>query len=90
MSRALYYDTNEAAALLGVHRHTVRAWAKNGTLPAKRLGRRVLIPREAVEPDLVVRVPAGMEHRAIRVEVGGATLTTCGSNLREHAELLKL
>lgn len=34
--------TNQAARILNVHPNTVRGWAKDGTLPAKMLGKRRL------------------------------------------------
>lgn len=32
------YTVAEAAAMLGVHRNTIRAWAKSGKLPSRRIG----------------------------------------------------
>jgi excisionase family DNA binding protein len=42
-------DLPEVAAVLGCSRSSVYRWAANGTLPTIRLGRRVLVPRAAVE-----------------------------------------
>jgi excisionase family DNA binding protein len=39
----------QTADLLGLHRSTVRGILRRGDLPHRRLGRRVLIPRKAVE-----------------------------------------
>jgi len=50
-------DVREAAFLLGCHPHTVRHAIARGDLPAARLGRRVLVPRAAVER-LLAGVPA--------------------------------
>lgn len=41
--------TNQVARILNVHPHTVRGWAKDGTLPAKMLGKR----RLRFEPSVV-------------------------------------
>jgi excisionase family DNA binding protein len=45
----LAYSYEDAAKLIGVSKQTVIRLAKDGTLPVKRLGRRVLIPRESLE-----------------------------------------
>ena len=45
-SRSLIITRTEAAHALGVDPRTVTAGIDNGTIPAVRLGRRVVIPRE--------------------------------------------
>ncbi len=45
----LAYSYEDAAKLVGVSKQTVVRLVKNGTLQAKYLGRRVVIPREALE-----------------------------------------
>jgi excisionase family DNA binding protein len=59
-------DLTEVAKVLGCSRTSAYRWAKNGTLPAIRLGRRVVVPKAAVEamlcpappqPPLPTRVP---------------------------------
>lgn len=42
-------DVREAAYLLGCHPHSVRNAIARGDLPHARLGRRVIVPRSAVE-----------------------------------------
>jgi excisionase family DNA binding protein len=42
-------DLTEVAKVLGCSRTSAYRWAKNGTLPAIRLGRRVVVPKAAVE-----------------------------------------
>ena len=42
-------DLPELAAKLGVSRTSIYRWAKDGTIPSVRLGRRVLVPRAALE-----------------------------------------
>jgi excisionase family DNA binding protein len=43
------WNVEEAAAVLGVSPHTVRAWLRQRRLPYLKLGRRVLLDPEAVE-----------------------------------------
>lgn len=45
-SRSLVITRTEAASALGVDPRTVTAGIDNGTIPAVKLGRRVVIPRE--------------------------------------------
>jgi excisionase family DNA binding protein len=45
-SRSLVITRTEAAGALGVDPRTVTAGIDNGTIPAVKLGRRVVIPRE--------------------------------------------
>ena len=45
-SNALTITRKEAAAVLGVDPRTVTVGIEEGTIPAIRLGRRVLVPRE--------------------------------------------
>lgn len=42
-------SVREAAAILGVHHLTVRKAIARGELPGVRVGRRVLVPRRALE-----------------------------------------
>lgn len=39
----------ETAAYLGVHHSTVRASIRAGSLPSIRIGRRILVPKAALE-----------------------------------------
>ena len=43
------YSVREAAELLGLHENTIRKLIWRGELKAARLGRRVVIPRTALE-----------------------------------------
>ena len=43
------YDLPEVATRLGVSRTSIYRWAKDGTIPTIRLGRRLLVPRAALE-----------------------------------------
>lgn len=45
-SRSFVITRTEAAEALGVDPRTVTAGIENGTIPAVKLGRRVVIPRE--------------------------------------------
>jgi len=45
----LYYSTDEAAEVLGVHRNTIKNRIKEGELQAFKIGRQWRIPREALE-----------------------------------------
>lgn len=49
MTGALVYTADELAAMLGVDRKTVYEFATRGTIPCRRLGRRILFPRVAIE-----------------------------------------
>ena len=53
------FDLPEIAARLGVSRTSIYRWANNGTLPTIRLGRRLLVPRAALEELLT---PSVMRH----------------------------
>jgi excisionase family DNA binding protein len=48
----------EAAEILGLSRASAYAAANNGDLPVIRLGRRLIVPRHALEQMLDVGVPA--------------------------------
>ena len=43
------YDLPQVAARLGVSRTSIYRWAASGVIPTIRLGRRLLVPRAAVE-----------------------------------------
>jgi len=43
------YSIAEASKLLGIHRLTLSAAIRRGEIPALRVGRRVLIPSQALE-----------------------------------------
>ncbi|GIW36254.1 MAG: hypothetical protein KatS3mg073_0399 [Meiothermus sp.] len=43
------YRVEEAAQILGIHPSTVYELVRAGTLPHKRLGRRIIIPARALE-----------------------------------------
>ena len=43
------YSVEEAGKILGVCRNSAYALAKSGELPTIRLGRRLLVPRDALE-----------------------------------------
>ena len=45
----MFYTLTEAAALLGVERHTIWRWIKDNKLSAQRAGGVVFIAKEAVE-----------------------------------------
>jgi excisionase family DNA binding protein len=55
----LAYNVQEVAALLGLHRNTVRRLIRQGDIPAMRLGHRVLVPRAKLEALLAEKNPAG-------------------------------
>lgn len=46
---ALVFTADELAGLLGVDRKTVYEFATRGEIPCRRLGRRILFPRAAIE-----------------------------------------
>ena len=43
-----YFTPAEFAGLMGVHVNTVRKWAREGTIPAMKLGRLTRIPADAI------------------------------------------
>lgn len=45
----LTYNLPELAEMLGCSRSAVYRWAGQGLIPTIRIGRRVLVPREALE-----------------------------------------
>jgi excisionase family DNA binding protein len=47
--RPLAVTVSRAASLIGVSRWTIREYAKSGKLRVKRLGRRVVVPFDALE-----------------------------------------
>lgn len=51
-------DVAEAAELLGIGRSAAYEAARRGDLPTVRIGRRVLVPRAALEKMLDVPTPA--------------------------------
>ncbi|RIH90871.1 DNA binding domain, excisionase family [Calidithermus terrae] len=56
----LAYNVQEVAALLGIHRNTVRKLIQRGDIPAMRLGHRILVPRAKLEALLDAKQnPAG-------------------------------
>jgi excisionase family DNA binding protein len=46
---AAVYTADELAAMLGCDRKTVYSAAERGQLPSRRLGRRVIFPRAAID-----------------------------------------
>jgi excisionase family DNA binding protein len=49
MNERLTYTVDEVAARLGLNRNTAYAAVKDGTIPALRVGRRLLVPRAALD-----------------------------------------
>jgi excisionase family DNA binding protein len=49
MTASLVYTADELARMLGIDRKTVYDFASRGVLPCRRLGRRILFPRSAIE-----------------------------------------
>ncbi len=46
-----YYSVKEAAEVLGVDEKTVYKAIQNKQLPSRRVGRKLLLPRLAIDPD---------------------------------------
>lgn len=54
MTSPSWYSVDQAAALLGVSRNTIRRMIARGELPTVRLGKRLLrIPAAALDPDVL-------------------------------------
>lgn len=49
MAEPLTYTVEQAAALLGVSRSAYYEAIKRGELPARRVGRRIVVPRAQLE-----------------------------------------
>lgn len=43
----LVYTVSETAALLGINRHTMYTYIKNGDIPSVRVGNKILVPKTA-------------------------------------------
>lgn len=56
------FSVSEAADMLGLHRQTIAAAIRRGELPSVRLGRKVLVPRAALDRLLATEPPL-VEHR---------------------------
>ena len=44
---SLAYTVLETAALLGINRHTIYSYIKNGDIPSVRVGNKILVPKTA-------------------------------------------
>ena len=44
---SLAYTGAETAALLGINRHTIYQYIKNGDIPSVRVGNKILVPKTA-------------------------------------------
>ena len=44
---SLAYTVLETAALLGINRHTIYNYIKNGDIPSVRVGNKILVPKTA-------------------------------------------
>ncbi len=53
---------SEAAQLLGIGKSAAYEAAKRGEIPSLRIGRRVVVPQEALE-ELLRRAPTGMDRK---------------------------
>jgi excisionase family DNA binding protein len=58
ITQPLTLTVDEAAALLGVSRNTAYGAVHAGELPAVRIGRRLLVPRKALEELLAMKAEA--------------------------------
>jgi excisionase family DNA binding protein len=55
------FNLPEVAQMLGCSRSSVYRWASEGEIPTIRIGRRVLVPREALEQLLGGELELGPE-----------------------------
>lgn len=58
---SLAYSVAQAATALGISEWAVYRYAKAGRLPSMRVGRRLLIPRAALERFLAEQAAASLE-----------------------------
>lgn len=56
----LAYSAKQAATLLGLSEWTIYRYAHSGRLPSMRVGRRLLIPRAALEQYLAQEAAASL------------------------------
>ena len=66
-----YYLVSEAAVLLRVTERTIHTWVRQGRLPARAIGGRVLIPVASV--DYMPGAEASPEYSAALFGAGGQT-----------------
>ena len=63
MKEALVYSVTEAGQLLGLSRGSAYEAVANGQIPSIRIGRRLLIPRKALE-NLLEKASSDKNRRA--------------------------
>jgi len=73
MSTRLTYTVTEAAEILGISRSAAYECVRRGEIPSLSLGRRVVVPRQALE-DLLTAVEAPQDHARHEVHQGGGWL----------------
>jgi excisionase family DNA binding protein len=68
MSTKLTYTVTEAADLLGISRSSAYECVRRGEIPSLTLGRRVVVPRRALEALLAVEpaAPEPIRHKGER------------------------
>lgn len=81
MDHAHAYTAGELATMLGVDRKTVYVAAKLGQLPHRRLGRRIVFPKAAVDDwlasaPMAISVPASPRSPGTRRRVSPARLSS--------------
>lgn len=64
------YTTEEAAARMGIHRETVRRWARENKLPFVRVGKTIVVPARALEKWISEVYPALVAEGKVKIRLG--------------------
>ncbi|MDW8080238.1 MAG: helix-turn-helix domain-containing protein [Thermoguttaceae bacterium] len=64
MTERVAVRPREVCRLLGVSLRTVHSWIRTGKLPAKKVGRVVLVPVEALHQWVMTNSPTKTENKA--------------------------
>jgi excisionase family DNA binding protein len=79
----LAYSPNEVAEMLGVNHHTVREAIKRGEIGHVRVGRRILVPRQALETllDALTNINERVVGEVLSLDNGTVSLQAQGGRM---------